>query len=44
MEIVWQSTITEEMCERLSYTEIRKLVDELNDMVQKTCEDFGVKG
>ena len=44
MEIVWQSTITEEMCERLSYTEIRKLVDELNDMVQRTCEDFGVKG
>ena len=41
-EVIWESSITEEMCEGLSQKDIEKLVEELNDMVQRTCEDFGI--
>ena len=42
-EVVWQSTVTEEMTENLSQTEIDEMVEALNEAVAQICQEFDVE-
>lgn len=42
--IIWQSKITKGMVSELSDKEIEILIQELDDMVVRTCQDFGIEG
>lgn len=41
--ITWQSTITSDMIMHLDADELRMLIDELNDVVANTCENYNVQ-
>ena len=42
--MVWQSGVDREMIENAGLTkgEIKRLIEELDDAVMRTCQDFGV--
>ena len=41
-DIVWQSTLTEDMTEHLNAQEISMLLNELNDVVANICENYDI--
>lgn len=41
-DIVWQSTITEEMVEHLNPQELSLLINELDDVVAQVAENYEV--
>lgn len=43
-KIIWQSKVTKDMVSELSDKEIEILIQELDDMVARTCQDFGIEG
>jgi hypothetical protein len=41
--IVWQSTLTEELIEHLSENEVSLLINALDDAVAEICESYDVR-
>jgi hypothetical protein len=42
-DIIWQSTITEDMVKNMSEHDISLMVNELNDAVVEICNNFEVE-
>ena len=43
-EVLWSSSITADMVVELTEDELGELINELDDMVARTCEDWGMMG
>ena len=41
-KVLWQSTVTVGMVERLHDLTVDQLMDDLNDAVQAICEQYGI--
>lgn len=41
-DVVWQSTLTEEMVANLSENDLSMLLETLDDAVAEICENYGV--